>query len=120
MSTENTVTSQPALDEITTPKSYYSWAPDGKPVQVWLDFDVIDRMSAEVMRGFGSVPKRGAEVGGVLLGEVDKTNKLSIHVHDFVMVPCDYRRGPSYQLTSSDTQNFSEAVAKATQGTARD
>ena len=120
MSTENTVTSQPVLDEIITPKSYYSWVPDGKPVQVWLDFDVIDRMSAEVMRGFGSVPKRGAEVGGVLLGEVDKANKLSIHVHDFVMVPCDYRRGPSYQLTSSDTQHFSEAVAKATQGTARD
>lgn len=120
MSTENTVTSQPALDEITIPKSYYSWAPDGKTVQVWLDFDVIDRMSAEVMRGFGSVPKRGAEVGGVLLGRVDKTEKLTIEVHDFVIVPCDYRRGPSYQLTSADTQLFSDAVAKATQGTAPD
>ena len=65
MSTENTVTSQPAIDGITTAKSYYNWTPEGKPVQVWLDFDVIDRMSAEVMRGFGSVPKRGAEVGGV-------------------------------------------------------
>ena len=120
MSTENTVTSQPAVDEIAIPKSYYSWAPDGKPVQVWLDFDVIDRMSAEVMRGFGSVPKRGAEVGGVLLGRVDKTGKLTIHVHDFVIVPCDYRRGPSYQLTSADTQLFSDAVAKATQGSAAD
>ena len=120
MSTENTVTSQPAVDGMTTSKSYYSWAPDGKPVQVWLDFDVIDRMSAEVMRGFGSVPKRGAEVGGVLLGRVDTTGKLTIHVHDFVIVPCDYRRGPSYQLTSADTQLFSDAVAKATQGTAPD
>ena len=120
MSTENTVTSQPAVDGMTTSKSYYSWAPDGKPVQVWLDFDVIDRMSAEVMRGFGSVPKRGAEVGGVLLGRVDTTGKLTIHVHDFVIVPCDYRRGPSYQLTSADTQLFSDAVAKATQGTAAD
>ena len=120
MSTENTVTSQPALDEITIPKSYYSWTPDGKAVQVWLDFDVIDRMSAEVMRGFGSVPKRGAEVGGVLLGRVDKTGKLTVHIHDFVIVPCDYRRGPSYQLTSADTQLFSDAVAKATQGSAAD
>ena len=120
MSTENTVTSQPAVDGMTTSKSYYNWAPDGKPVQVWLDFDVIDRMSAEVMRGFGSVPKRGAEVGGVLLGRVDTTGKLTIHVHDFVIVPCDYRRGPSYQLTSADTQLFSDAVAKATQGTATD
>ena len=120
MSTENTVTSQPAVDGMTTSKSYYNWAPDGKPVQVWLDFDVIDRMSAEVMRGFGSVPKRGAEVGGVLLGRVDTTGKLTIHVHDFVIVPCDYRRGPSYQLTSADTQLFSDAVAKATQGTAAD
>ncbi len=120
MSTENTVTSQPAIDGMTAAKSYYSWAPDGKPIQVRLDFGVIDRMSAEVMRGFGSVPKRGAEVGGILLGEVDKTDKLSIHVHDFVMVACDYRRGPSYQLTSGDTLLFSEAVAKATATGTRD
>jgi hypothetical protein len=100
--------------------SYYSWAPEGKAIQVRLDFNVIDRMSTEVMRGFGSVPKRGAEVGGILLGEIDNGNKLVIHIHDFVPVPCDYRRGPSYQLTEHDTQQFAEAVRTAAQSGSAD
>jgi hypothetical protein len=116
MATENTVTSEPVANGMTATQSYYNWAPDGKQIHVRLDFDVIDRMSAEVMRGFGSVPKRGAEVGGLLLGTVDKSGKLLVHIHDFVIVPCDYRRGPSYQLTDSDTRAFSDAVAKAHQG----
>lgn len=115
MAIDNTVTSQPAVDGMTATPSYYSWAPEGKPIQVHLDFDVIDRMSAEIMRGFGSVPKRGAEVGGILLGTVDKSSKLVVQIHDFVVVNCDYRRGPSYQLTDADTLAFSETVAKATQ-----
>jgi hypothetical protein len=120
MATENTVTSEPVINGMTATQSYYTWSPDGKMIQVRVDFEVIDRMSAEVMRGFGSVPKRGAEVGGVLLGKVDKGSKLSIHIHDFVIVPCDYRRGPSYQLTDGDTQLFSKTVADTTQSATAD
>ena len=116
MATENILTSEPVMNGMTATQSYYTWAPDAKPIQIRVDFDVIDRMSAEVMRGFGSVPKRGAEVGGILLGEVEKSGgKLLAHIHDFVIIPCDYRRGPSYQLTDSDTSLFSETVHKVTQ-----
>ncbi len=95
---------------------HYTWAPEGKPIQIHLDFDVIDRLSQEVMRGFGSVPKRGAEVGGLLLGDLETSGRIAIaHVHEFAMVPCDYRRGPSYQLTEGDTRLFAETVEKATQ-----
>ncbi len=100
---------------MTATQSYYNWAPDGKPIEVRVEFDVIDRMSAEVMRGFGSVPKRGAEVGGILLGSVERAGKLVVHIQDFLVVACDYRRGPSYQLTNTDTQRFADAITEAGQ-----
>ncbi len=109
------VSSQPTVEGMPTVQSHYTWTPEGKSVQVRVDFDVIDRLSAEVMRGFGSVPKRGAEVGGILLGEVTPGNPVTVHIHNFTMVPCDYRRGPSYQLADADTRLFSETVEKATQ-----
>lgn len=115
MAIENIMASQPAVDTMTETLPYYGWAPEGKPIEIRLDFGVIDRMSAEVMRGFGSVPKRGAEVGGILLGSVERAGKLIVHIHDFVNVACDYRRGPSYQLTNTDTQRFADAVTEAGQ-----
>jgi len=91
---------------------FYTWEPEGKPIRVQLDFDVVDRLSQEVMRGFGAVPRRGAEVGGVLLGTVETSDKLVVHVQDFEPVPCPHKRGPSYLLTEEDEQNFRAAVER--------
>ncbi|MGH9611774.1 MAG: hypothetical protein ACRD4P_01690 [Bryobacteraceae bacterium] len=38
----------------------YVWAPAEIPVRILLDFELIERILREVMRGFGAVPKRGA------------------------------------------------------------
>ncbi|MEP7355536.1 MAG: hypothetical protein ABI824_20085 [Acidobacteriota bacterium] len=50
---------------------YYIWQVPEKLFTVQIHLDLVDRMSAEVLRGFGLVPKRGAEVGGVLLGSIE-------------------------------------------------
>lgn len=69
-----------------------------------------------VMRGFGAVPKRGGEVGGLLLGSIDSKNgKQTVTIEDFVPVVCGYLRGPSYLLTEQDGARFAEAVEKAKQ-----
>jgi len=41
----------------------YLWEVPEKPISVHLHYDVIDRMSPEVMRGLGALKRRGAEVG---------------------------------------------------------
>src|SRR5437899_770570 len=92
---------------------YYVWVVPGKPVAVHLHLSVIDRLSAEVMRGFGAVPKRGAEVGGVLLGTIESGPQLIVKVEDFEAVPCDYRRGPSYLFSADDGAAFDDACANA-------
>jgi len=94
---------------------YYNWEVAGKPVSIQLDFEVVDKLSMEVMRGFGAVPRRGAEVGGVLLGSIEVGDKLLVRVEDFVPVPCDYMRGPSYLLTENDEARFRQTVESAKQ-----
>lgn len=94
---------------------FYSWEPEGKAIKVLIDFEVIDRMSQDVMRGFGAVPRRGAEVGGVLIGTVEAGDKLVVHIQDFETVPCPHKRGPSYLLTEEDEQVFAATVERSRQ-----
>jgi len=84
------------------PAGYYVWEVPGQSVIVHLRLDVVDRLAAEVMRGFGSVPKRGAEVGGFLIGTIRPGVPAIVRIDDFEPVACEYRRGPSYQFTEED------------------
>src|ERR1700733_4055790 len=92
---------------------YYVWEVAGKPVVVRVHLEVIDRMLGEVMRGFGAVPKRGAEVGGVLIGTIAHDDHQTIvSVEDFEPVECGYKRGPSYLFVNEEREAFAEAVAR--------
>jgi hypothetical protein len=93
----NPDTSVSALDS-------YLWQPPGKDVRVRIDLDVVDRLLQEVMRGFGAVPKRGVEVGGILLGYFD--NDGSIRVSDFETVSCQHSRGAAYVLSDEELARF--------------
>ncbi len=91
---------------------FYSWEAPDKNVTIQLSYDMVDRLSIEVMRGFGAVPRRGAEVGGVLLGTAVLSDRLLVRVDDFEPVPCSYRRGPSYLLSQEEQEQFAETVAR--------
>src|SRR5579862_5448006 len=88
---------------------YYVWEIPGKPIAVHLHLDVVDRLLAEVMRGFGAVPKRGAEVGGILLGTIEHGNPSIVRIEDFEPVDCVYKRGPSYLFVDEDRNAFEDA-----------
>lgn len=94
-------------------ESGYLWAPEHEPAGVLISFDVIDRLGAEVMRGFGLVPKRGAEVGGFLLGSVERQDRPLIRIDEFVAVPSEHRWGPSYRLSEKDIARFDEELEQA-------
>lgn len=92
--------------------TYYIWQPSESKKSVHLSFDVLDRILQDVLRGFALVPKRGAEVGGILLGKIEGD---IVTIDDIEPVPCDYRMGPSYQLTEDDGKQFHEAWIRAGQ-----
>ena len=101
----------------TSTAPFYVWKPAGKSISVQIQFDVIDRVLLEVMRGFGAVPKRGAEVGGILLGttEVQGDHTL-VKVEDFEIVDCDHASGPSFILSDDDRSGFEESMQRWRQG----
>ena len=101
------------MENLVQSPTHYVWEVSGKPVSIHLDFNVVDRMAMNVMKGFGAVPRRGAEVGGLLLGSIENTDRLVVRIEEFVPVTCDYLRGPSYLLTEKDGARFSEAVEQA-------
>ena len=82
---------------------FYVWEVPGKPIAIQLSLDVVDRLQQDVIRGFGMVPRRGAEVGGVLLG---KRAAEITRVEDYELIPIEYKRGPSYLLSQDDEQAF--------------
>ena len=84
------------------------WEVPGQPVVVHMSIDVVDRMGADILRGFGAVPKRGAEVGGILTGSIQPGDVSTVRIDDFEAVPCTYARGPSYLLTDAERMDFEE------------
>ena len=91
---------------------YYLWEAAERGFEVHVSLNVIDALLAEIMRGFGAVPKRGAEVGGLLLGSIERGAVTIVRIEDFEPVECGYTRGPSYLLSPEERETFEEAWAR--------
>jgi proteasome lid subunit RPN8/RPN11 len=89
---------------------YYLWEPAGKQISIRLNFNVVDQLLQESLQGLGAVPRRGVEVGGLLLGAVESANPRIIRIEDSVSVKCEYSTGPSYSLSDKDKQGFEAAL----------
>jgi hypothetical protein len=97
---------------LATP-GYYTWEPAGKTVSVRIALDLVDRLSAAILDGFGSIPKRGAEIGGVLLGHWVEGEPRAVQIDDFRESPCEHKFGPSYVLSDEDLARFAETLLRA-------
>lgn len=66
------------------------------------------------MKGFWAVPKRGAEVGGILIGNVVSApgGDAVVTVNDYERVTCEHRRGPSYVLSEPDRKRLARALRR--------
>lgn len=101
----------------TSTSPSYVWKPAEKSLSVQLQFDVVDRILLEVMKGFGAVPKRGAEVGGILLGTAERHgDRIVVNVEDYEGVDCDHASGPSFILSEDDRLAFLESMDRWKRG----
>jgi hypothetical protein len=94
---------------------YYVWEVPGKSISIQLSLDVVDRLQQDVIRGFGAVPRRGAEVGGVLLGSTESGGPV-VRIEDYSLIPIEYKRGPSYLLSQEDAQAFEGSLEQLRNG----
>ena len=61
---------------------YYVWEVPDKKISIQLHYDVIDRMSPDILRGLGALKRRGAEVGGILLGDSEDGAVRTVTIED--------------------------------------
>src|SRR6266536_1432648 len=102
----------PSSSAILSGLPFYVWEVPDKPVSVHLRYDVIDRMSPEILRGLGALKRRGAEVGGLLLGRSEPGLRQKVTIEDFEPIPTEYLTGPSYNLSQNDLVIFEAAIAR--------
>ncbi len=89
----------------------YLWQVPGKRVSVRVSLDVVDRLDLAVMEGFQSLPRRGLEAGGLLLGKVRRSGDASVvDIENFEPIECEHAVGPSYLLSVYDRKMLEERI----------
>jgi hypothetical protein len=84
-------------------------APDGSR-SVAFARGIVEGLRGRALEAFRSVPKRGAEIGGLILGRVLRTKPFLARVTGFEEIPCPYRFGPSYVLADEDLPALETAL----------
>ena len=92
----------PTAAAFASQSQYHAWQLPDLNISVRLRLDVVERLEREVICAYKSIPKRGAEAGGLLLGRIETADSVSIVIDDFAAVRCEHGRGPSYFLSESD------------------
>ncbi len=91
------------MREATTSLPCYVWNAPGNRISVSLSLEVVDDLGLAVMEGFQALPRRGLEVGGFLLGRVNKNGDgVVVEIDRFEPLECEHAVGPSYLLSPAD------------------
>ena len=92
----------------------FRWKPAEPGPEVLLRWPVMSGIEAEVIEGFKALPKRGAEIGGLLLGSRGARGEFLIE--SWRPIPIEHRTGPSYILSEADLSGWAESVKQARSG----
>jgi hypothetical protein len=96
----------------TVQDGWLVWEVPGKPISVRLSLDVVSRLGMAVHEGFKALPRRGLEIGGLLLGTArDAGNLTVVDVDDFEPVESEHATGPSYVLSDADRRLLKDRIA---------
>ncbi len=96
----------------TVQDGWLVWEVQGKPVSVRLSLDVVSRLGMAVHEGFKALPRRGLEIGGLLIGTASDAGNLTVvDVDDFEPVESEHATGPSYVLSDADRRLLKDRIA---------
>ncbi len=96
----------------TVQDGWLVWEVPGKPISVRLSLDVVSRLGMAVQEGFKALPRRGLEIGGLLIGTArDAGNLTVVDVDDFEPVESEHATGPSYVLSDADRRLLKDRIA---------
>lgn len=70
---------------------------------------VLDDIRLAVIDAFFSLPRGGAEIGGILLGDF---RKGEVRITGYAAIECEHAFGPSFTLSSRDQARLAEILAE--------
>ena len=92
--------------------SVATWKAPECPFTIEYSLRVLDDIRLAVMDAFFSLPRGGAEIGGILLGQFVKRR---LAIADYVPLDCEHAFGPSFALSPRDQDRLAELLASAEQ-----
>ena len=99
----------PGLSSVGQP--ICAWSESDHKFSICVPSDVIGRLSAESWIAFKRVPRRGLEIGGILLGRTDTRDDITTFwIDGFQQVESEHRSGPSYVLSESDFSRLQDVI----------
>ena len=89
-----------------------TWKAPECPFTIEYSLRVLDDIRLAVMDAFFSLPRGGAEIGGILLGQFVKRRLV---IADYVPLDCEHAFGPSFTLSPRDHARLAALLASAEQ-----
>jgi proteasome lid subunit RPN8/RPN11 len=93
-----------------TDSQFASWTTPECPFAIEYSLRVLDDIRLAVMDAFFSLPRGGAEIGGILLGTFDKR---VLRIADYAPLDCEHAYGPSFTLSDRDHAKLEELLTIA-------
>src|SRR5215469_9267860 len=90
-------------------------APDGEH-SAELEPELIQELRYTAIQALLAIPRRGLEIGGLLLGAVRKGQPTVFELTEFVEVPCEHRFGPAYTLDEPERAALKTMIERYPQG----
>jgi hypothetical protein len=101
-----------SLRQAAEPPVNIEWRSDDGSTVVSIPTSVVDGIAGYVSEAYKSIPRRGAEAGGLLLGGVRIGRVTEISITGFEPVSIDYLYGPSFILSDASQAEFRAAMTR--------
>jgi hypothetical protein len=78
------------------------WQSPAGEISITVEAEIVERLRHDVLTAFRALPKRGMEVGGIMLGRVHSSHPRAITVEQAETISCEHQSGPAFILSESD------------------
>jgi proteasome lid subunit RPN8/RPN11 len=86
------------------------WSVPECPFRIEYSKRVLDDIRLAITDAFFSLPRGGAEIGGILLGKFESD---LLTITDYEALDCEHAMGPSFTLSPRDQTRLAEIIGKA-------
>jgi len=93
--------------------SSYVWEAPGGALSIHFALELVQQLGLEALEAYKAVPRRGLEIGGILLGRTASSGgSTTIYIEGYERVESEHRSGPSFRLSESDLERLDHLLQK--------